>query len=96
MRPAVTLHALPRTTGRFSAHVAGTRSFAGRIVQLQRRLANGDWRTIARRRLDRHSTTVFTPRLARGRWTLRAAMSVNQAGAGYLTGFSGPIGYRRR
>ena len=96
VRPAVTLRAVPRTTGRFSAHVAGTRSFAGRIVQLQRRLANGNWRTIARRRLDRHSTTVFTPRLARGRWTLRAAMSVNQAGAGYLAGFSGSVGYRRR
>lgn len=96
VRPAVTLHVVPKRRGRFSTHVIGTRSFAGRVVQLQRRLANGNWRTIARRALDRHSTAVFTPRLARGRWTLRAAMSVNQAGAGYLAGMSPSIGYRRR
>ena len=96
VRPAVTLRAVPRIRGRFSTHVIGARSFAGRFVQLQRRLANGSWRTIARRALDRHSTAVFTPRLARGRWTLRAAMSVNQAGAGYLAGFSPSVGYRRR
>jgi hypothetical protein len=96
VRPAVTVHAVPKAAGHFSAHVSGTHSFAGRIVQLQRRLANGGWRTIARRALNRHSTTVFAPRLARGRWTLRVAMSINQAGAGYISGFSGSIGYRRR
>jgi hypothetical protein len=96
VRPAVTLRAVPTSRGRFSTHVIGGRSFAGRVVQLQRRLANGNWRTIARRALDRHSRAVFTPGLARGRWTLRAAMSVNQAGAGYLAGMSPSIGYRRR
>jgi hypothetical protein len=96
VRPAITVHAVRKTAGHFSTHVAGAHSFAGRIVQLQRRLANGGWRTIARRALNRHSATVFAPRLARGRWTLRVAMSVNQAGAGYLAGFSGSIGYKRR
>jgi hypothetical protein len=96
VRPAVTLHLVPKSRGRFSTHVIGVRSFAGRVVQLQRRLANGSWRTIGRRALNRHSTTVFAPRLARGRWTLRVAMSVNQAGAGYLGGMSPSIGYRRR
>jgi hypothetical protein len=96
VRPAITVHAVRKTAGHFSTHVTGAHSFAGRIVQLQRRLANGGWRTIARRALNRHSTTVFAPRLARGRWTLRVAMSINQAGAGYISGFSGSIGYRRR
>ncbi len=96
VRPAITLHAVPNSRGRFSTHVTGLHSFAGRIVQLQRRLANGSWRTIARRALNGHSTTVFAPKLARGRWTLRIAMSVNQAGAGYLAGMSPSIGYRRR
>lgn len=96
VRPAVTLRALPTSRGRFSTHVVGARSFAGRVVQLQRRLANGSWRTIARRALNRHSTAVFAPSLARGRWRLRAAISVNQAGAGYLAGMSPSIGYRRR
>ncbi len=96
VRPAITLHAVPKKLGSFTTHVTGVHSFAGRIVQLQRRLANGGWRTIARRALNARSTTVFAPKLALGRWTLRVAMSVNQAGAGYLAGFSGSIAYRRR
>ena len=93
VRPAVTIRALARH--RIATHVAGARSFSGRIVQLQRRRADGSWRTIGRRRLGTGSSAVFTPSLRRGRSTLRIAFSVNQAGGGYLGGFSRAITVRR-
>jgi lipoyl-dependent peroxiredoxin len=67
----------------------------GRVVQPQRS-SGGRWRTIERVRLNRYFAVIFRPRLARGRSTLRVAMSINQAGAGYLAGFSRTISYRVR
>jgi hypothetical protein len=93
VRPAVTLRTLPRL--RFATHVVGARSFAGRTVQLQRHLLSGHWLTIARARLNSNSSAVFRPKLKRGRSTLRVAISVNQAGGGYLAGFSAWITVRR-
>jgi hypothetical protein len=93
VRPAVSLRALSKQ--RFTTHVSAGCSFAGRVVQLQRRVDNR-WRTIARLRLNRYSSATFHPRLPRGRSTLRIAMSVNQAGAGFLAGFSRTISYRVR
>ena len=94
VRPAVTLRALPGK--RFATHIIASRNFVGRIVQLQRRLADGRWRTIARAHLNGTSTAVFHPALEKGRWRLRAAISINQAGGGYLAGFSPGISIRRR
>jgi len=94
VHPAVSLRALGKL--RFATHVTGVRSFRGRIVQLQRRRVNGSWVTIARVRLNASSNAVFHPRLSRGRSTLRVAFSVNQAGGGYLAGFSRAITVRRR
>jgi hypothetical protein len=93
VRPAVSLRALGRL--RFATHVTGTRSFAGRIVQLQRHRLDGSWVTVARARLNRSSNAVLHPRLRRGRSMLRIAFSVNQAGPGYLAGFSRSITIRR-
>jgi hypothetical protein len=93
VRPAVTLRRLPKL--RFATHVAGARSFARRTVQLQRRLFDGRWRTISRARLNSGATAVFRPKLPQGRSTLRVAISVNQAGAGYLAGFSRFVFIRR-
>jgi hypothetical protein len=93
VRPAVTLRALSRL--RFATHVVGARSFAGRTVQLQRHLLSGRWLTIARARLNSNSSAVFKPKLKRGRSTLRVAISVNQAGGGYLAGFSDWVTVRR-
>jgi hypothetical protein len=93
VHPAVSLRALGRL--RFATHVTGTRSFAGRVAQLQRRRLDGSWVTIARARLNRASNAVLHPRLRRGRSTLRIAFSVNQAGPGYLAGFSRSITIRR-
>jgi hypothetical protein len=94
VRPAVTLRALSGLS--FATTVAGVHSFAGRTVQLQRHLLDGRWLTIARARLNSHSAAVFHPKLKLGRSTLRVAISVNQAGGGYLAGFSTWVTIRRR
>ena len=93
VRPAISLR--PLSKQRFATHVAGARSFAGRTVQLQRR-SGGRWLTFARARLNASSAAVFAPKLPRGVSTLRVAISVNQAGVGYLAGFSSTLTYRKR
>jgi len=90
VRPAVSLTLLKH--GGFSTHVAAARSFRGRLVQLQRRLLDGRWRTISRNRLGSRSTATFHPALPRGRSLLRVTV---QAGGGYLAGFSAPRAVRR-
>jgi hypothetical protein len=98
VRPAVSLR---RTSaGLLSTRVAVAHSFAGRRVQLQRRTAPGRWVTIRRLRLNKRSAALFRPvtfrsALPNGASTLRIAISVNQAGAGYLAGFSRTIVFRR-
>ena len=99
VRPAV---ALRRTSaGLLSTRITGAHSFAGRLVQLQRRTAAGRWVTIKRLRLNKRSAALFRPvtfraSLPRGTAsTLRIAISINQAGAGYLGGFSRTILFRR-
>jgi hypothetical protein len=64
-------------------------------VLLQRRSAFGQWVTIKRIRLGAGSQEVFRASLPRGTSMLRISMSVNQAGAGYLGGFSRTIVYHR-
>ena len=64
-------------------------------MQLQRRSATGRWITIKRVRLNASSAALFKVTLPRGRSALRIAMSVNQAGTGYLAGFSRTIVFRR-
>jgi hypothetical protein len=73
--------------GRLSTRILAAHSFAGRLVELQRR-SLGRWTTIGRMRLNGNSTSVFRPALPSGSSTLRVAMSVNQAGVGYLGAFS--------
>jgi hypothetical protein len=94
VRPAVSL--IARSNGRFVAHVSGARSFAGRVVQLQRQRPNGTWRTISRSRLGVRSRVIFHPHLPRGRSVLRVAISAAQAGPGYRAGFSGWLSHRPR
>ena len=79
---------------RFVVHVAGARSFAGRLIQVQRR-ANGRWSTIKRIRLGARSRADFRVSLPKGRSTVRIAFSVNQAGAGFLGGKSRAITVKR-
>jgi hypothetical protein len=93
VRPAVSFRRTAR--GRFATHVRGARSFAGHVVQLQRRTSSGRWVTLKRVHLGARSGVTFRASLRVGRSVLRVAMSVNQAGSGYLAGFSRKIVYRR-
>jgi hypothetical protein len=85
-----------RTGKHFLVRVGAGRTFAHRVVQLQRRTAGGRWLTIKRVRLGARSRVEFTAVLPRGRSTLRMAFSVNQAGAGYLGAKSRAIAVTRR
>jgi hypothetical protein len=74
--------------------VSGPRSFAGRLIQVQR-LTHGRWRTIRRVRLGVRSGADLRVTLPKGRSTIRVALSINQAGAGFLGGKSRAITVRR-
>jgi len=88
--PALTLKLL--ASGHIRAHVAGNRSFYGRIVELQRRNPDGSWTTVMRKAVGLRANAVIAPRLPAS--TIRAAMSVNQAGAGYLGAVTHALRYR--
>ena len=92
VHPAITLR--QTVSKRFVVQVAGGRSFAGRLIQVQRRV-NGRWSTIKRVRLGARSRAEFRVSLPTGRSTVRIALSVNQAGAGFLGGSSRTITVRR-
>jgi plastocyanin len=79
----------------FVTRVYAGRSMARKQVQLQRFSSFGQWVTIKRVSLDLNSRARFQVKLPMGANRLRIAMSVNQAGAGYLAGFSQEIIYRR-
>jgi hypothetical protein len=78
------------------AHVGLMRRMTGRSLEVQKRMATGAWKTVSRLPLDLKASAIFTPSmLPAGTSTLRTAISVNQAGAGYLGGFSKPFVYHR-
>ena len=78
-----------------------TRVFAGRsmtrkAVQVQRLSAYGQWVTIKRVLLGDLSRSRFQLTLPKGVSKLRIAMSVNQAGSGYLAAFSHVVSVRKK
>jgi plastocyanin len=79
----------------FVTRVYAGRSMARKQVQLQRLSQFGQWVTIKRVSLDLDSRARFRAALPFGVSRLRIAMSVNQAGAGYLGTFSREITFRR-
>jgi plastocyanin len=87
---------LTHRNGRFFTAVQAATSHAGRAVQAQRLSRFGQWVTLKKVRLGGRSSAVFRMRLPHGRSRIRIAMSVNQAGGGYLAGFSPTITVRRR
>ncbi len=93
VRPSVSIRAL--AGNRFSTRVLAAHSFAGKYVQLQRRSATGQWLMLKRVRLNSTSAATLKAGLPFGTSTLRFAFSVNQAGAGYLAGFSRTLVYHR-
>jgi hypothetical protein len=100
LSPALSVGVHPRVgltryrNGHFFVTVAGNHAFAHKVVQLQRKVGTR-WVTIKRVRLGRRSRIEFRATLPKGRSTVRAAFSVNQAGAGYLGGTSRALTFTR-
>jgi plastocyanin len=82
--------------GRFFTAVQSSTSHARKFVIAQRYSRFGQWVTIKKVRLGGRSTAIFRARLPKGKSRIRVAMSVNQAGGGYLAGYSPTITVRRR
>jgi plastocyanin len=72
----------------------GARKFSRRSVQVQRLNSFGQWVTLKRIALNSSGAQRFKVKLPNGMNRLRIAMSVNQAGAGYLGAFSKTISWR--
>jgi plastocyanin len=87
---------LTHSGSRFSTRVIAGRSFAGRTVYVERLSRFGQWVKLKKLRLGSSSGRVFRLRLPHGVSRLRVTMSVNQAGPGYLAGFSPTLRVRRR
>jgi phosphodiesterase/alkaline phosphatase D-like protein len=92
VHPRITLAQLKN--GHFVVRVLGGTSFAGKLVQLQRR-SGTHWTTVRRVRLGAKSRVELKATLPKGRSTLRAAFSVNQAGDGFLGGTSALLAVKR-
>jgi hypothetical protein len=94
VRPAMLVRML--SGDRVWAHASLMRRMTGRSLEVQQRMATGAWKTVSRLPLDVKASAIFTPSmLPAGTSTLRTAISVNAAGAGYLGGFSKPFVYHR-
>jgi plastocyanin len=79
----------------FVVKAVGARKFSRRSVLVQRLNSFGQWVTLRKVTLNSSGAQRFKVKLPKGLNRLRIAMSVNQAGAGYLGAFSKTIQYRR-
>jgi plastocyanin len=93
MRPNVLFSA---SKGMGFVKVKSNHSLEGRKVYVQRFTRFGQWVKMKRVILGRSSQRLFYLRLPRGTYTLRVFMSYNQAGAGYLDGYSRTVTYKRK
>lgn len=82
--------------GTFRLRVFAATSHAGRYVTIQRISRFGQWVVVKKVKLGSKSGRIFKMTVPKGTSRYRVAMSVNQAGAGYLAGFSPTIKVRRR
>jgi len=77
-------------------HASAGRTFAGRSVQFQRlNAATGQWVTLKKVILNSRSSAKVIVKLPKGLNQLRVAMSVNQAGPGFLGGMSPTVKWRQ-
>ena len=84
-------------SGEWIVHVYSVRSMAGRDVQFQRYdPSTGRWLTLRKVTLGATSSARFALSLPKGVNQIRLAMSVNQAGAGYLGTVGPTITWRQR
>jgi plastocyanin len=82
--------------GRAAVKVRAARSMAGRKVYIQRFTRFHEWVKLRRVILNANSAKLYRLHLKRGRYVLRAYMTINQAGPGYLDGISRTVVYRKR
>jgi plastocyanin len=87
---------LRRIGGWFVVKAVGARKFARRAVQVQRLNSFNQWVTVKKVMLNSSSAQRFKVKLPKGINRLRIAMSINQAGAGYLGAYSKTIQYTRK
>jgi plastocyanin len=80
---------------RFRASVTAPVSYAGHSIYLQRRSPFGQWIIVAQYKLGSLSGKIFSMPKLKGTFTYRVYLSVDQAGAGYLDGWSGTQKIRR-
>jgi plastocyanin len=93
VRPRLTLI---RRAPWFVTSAKAGRSLAGRWVYIQRKSALGQWVNIKKVRLGSTGAKRFQAKLPRGRSLLRAFMTTNQAGVGYLWSNSRSLIVRKR
>jgi hypothetical protein len=91
VEPLATLTMLPN--GRISTHIAAGHSFVGKNVQLQWLRLGVGWQTIEQLPLNQNSSAVFPALSGRNGSALRIALSVNQAGVGFLGSISHAFTY---
>jgi hypothetical protein len=94
VEPAVTVTQL--IGGGIRTHVSAGRSFAGKSVELQQFQLGLGWKTLTQLPLKRNNTAIFAAPIKTGSATLRIAMSVNEAGIGYLGASSHPLAYHTK
>jgi plastocyanin len=82
--------------GYVTVRVKTARSMAGKRVYIQRFTRFHEWVKFRRVILNASSAKRFRLHVRRGRYVLRAYMTVNSAGPGYLDGISRTVVYRKR
>jgi plastocyanin len=80
----------------FVVKAVGARKFSRRAVMVQRLNSFGQWVSLRKVTLNSSSAQRFKVKLPKGVSRLRIAMSINQAGAGYLGAYSKTILFRNR
>jgi hypothetical protein len=95
-----TVQVQPRLTlgrnGAWIVHAYGAGGFAGRDIQFQRlNAATGQWVTLKKVMLNRLSAGRIVLTLPKGVNQLRLAMSVNEAGPGFLGVITKPLVWRQ-
>jgi plastocyanin len=93
VRPRITF---AYRSGKFRLRVFAATSHAGKYVTIQRVSRFGQWVTVKKVKLGSKSGRIFKMTVPKGTSRYRVAMSVNQAGGGYLAGYSPTIKVRRR
>ena len=94
VKPKITF--TPRGSRFYTTVRAADHSWAGHFVYLQRLSRFGQWVTTLKLKLGPKSARLFRIPRRHGVTVYRVAMTVNQAGAGYLDSHSGTQKVRRR